>query len=301
MKLTRTRVLALYVLAAYALAWAPAAWMAHEGHSWSGPFGRAVAVLQSFAPLIAALWVQGPVLKQPILEPLGLNLGVNRWWLASWLLGPVVLLVALAIGWALFGVDPVLTAADYVAMKRSLVEPAHAAEFEARLRESPPSSPLGLVLMALPAGLTVNLVPALAEEVAYRGLLFREMPGGYFQRSTLIGLVWAGTLLPSVLGGHLYPDHRALGALVFVAYCLSASLVLVYLRVRSGSTVATALARGTMMALTVVAVDLSFGASDLVRPLYGITGVLAMLVVLCGLYAHDRFFAEQRLMTKPAR
>lgn len=301
MKLTRTRVLALYIAAAYALAWAPAAWMAYEGHSWTGPFGRAVAVFQSFAPLVAALWVQGPVLKQPILEPLGLRLTVNRWWFVSWFIGPVALLIALALGWAFFGVEPVLTAADYIAMKRSLVDPAHATEFEARIRESPPGSPLGLVLMAIPAGLTVNLIPALGEEIAYRGLLFREMPGGYFQRSILIGLVWAGTLLPSVLGGHLYPDHPALGALVFVTYCVSSSLVLVYLRVRSGSTLAPALARGTMMGLTVVAVELSFGANDLVRPLHGLTGVLAMLVVLGGLYVHDRFYAEERLMRASSR
>jgi membrane protease YdiL (CAAX protease family) len=254
MKLTRTRVLAIYVFASYALAWAPAAWMAYEGHSWSGPFGRAVA-----------------------------------------------LFLALGLGWALFGVDPVLSTADYVAMKRTLVEPGNLPEFDRRLRESPPTSPLGLVLMALPAGLTVNLLPALGEEIAYRGLLFREIPGGYFRRSILIGFVWAGTLLPSVLGGHLYPDHRALGALLFVAYCVSLSLVLVYLRVRSGSTLAVALARGTMMGLTVVAVDLAGGASDVVRPFHGITGVLAILVVLGGLFVHDRFFAGKRLMTGDAR
>ncbi len=298
MKLTRTKVLAIYVVVAFALAWAPAAWMAYEGHAWSGPFGRAVAVFQSFAPLIAALFVQGPVLKQPILEPLGLRWSINRWWLASWLLGPVVLLLALAIGAAFFGVEPVLTTSDYVAWKRSLADPAHLAELDARLRESPPTSPLALVLMALPAGLTVNLIPALGEEIAYRGLLFREMPGGYVARSVRIGLVWAGTLLPSVLGGHLFPEHRIEGALLFVAYCVVASLVLVYLRVRSGSTIAVALARGTMMALAVVAVDLSRGASDLVRPLHGATGVLALALVLAGLYAHDRFVAEKRLMTE---
>lgn len=298
MKLTRARVLGLYVLASYALAWAPAAWMAYEGHSWSGPYGRAAAVLLSFAPLIAALWVQGPILKQPILEPLGLNLAVNRWWIVAWLVSPLALLVALAFAWALFGVEPILTSADYLAMKRSLVDPAQLPAFDAHVRENPPTSPLGLVLMALPAGLTVNLVPALGEEIAYRGLLFREMPGGYVQRSVLIGLVWAGTLIPAVLGGHLYPDHRALGAVLFVVYCVAMSLVLVYVRVRSGSTVATGLARGTMMALTVVALELSHGASDLVRPLYGITGILAIFVVLGLFFVHDRFFAGKRLMTE---
>jgi membrane protease YdiL (CAAX protease family) len=296
-KLTRGRVLGLYVLASYALAWTPALYMAMAGHSWASPHGRAAAVLLSFAPLIAALWVQGPLLKQPVLEPLGLNIGVNRWWLASWLLAPALLFLAMLFC-ALLGAEPTLTAADYVANKRSLVDPAGLAAFDAHLRESPPSSPLWLILMGMPAGLTINLLPALGEEIAYRGLLFREMPGSYFKRSVLIGLVWAGTLMPAVLQGHLYPaaDPR-LGGLLWLAYCLTMSLVLVYFRVRSGSTVAVGIARGTIMALTLVAVDLTFGAGPLVRPFFGLTGVLAAVVVLALCYVHDRYVATERLMT----
>jgi hypothetical protein len=78
------------------------------------------------------------------------------------------------------------------------------------------------------------------------------------------------------------------------------SLVLVYLRVRSGSTVAVAIARGTMMALTLAAVDLTFGASELVRPFFGLSGILAGWVVLALLYVHDRYVAEERLMTTRA-
>jgi hypothetical protein len=295
-KLTRGRVLGLYVLASYALAWAPAIYMLAAGRSWSSPLGRAAGVLESFAPLIAALWVQGPLLKQPVLAPLGLNLDLNRWWLACWFLAPAMLLLAMGFC-ALFGVEPTLTTAQYVAHKRSLVDPAHLAAFEAHLRESPPSAPFWLVLMGLPAGLTINLLPALGEELAYRGLLFREMPGGYLKRSLLIGLVWAGTLLPAVLGGHLYGGHPALDALLWVAFCLTMSLVLVYLRVRSGSTVAVAIARGTMMALILAAVDLTFGAGPLLRPFFGLSGILAGLVVLGLLYVHDRYVATERLMT----
>jgi hypothetical protein len=295
-KLTRARVLGLYVLVSYALAWAPAVFMAVGGHSWSSPLGRAAGVLESFAPLIAALFIQGPVLKQPVLAPLGLNLAINRWWLACWLLAPALLFLAMGFC-ALFGVEPTLTAAAYVANKRSLVDPANLQAFEAHLRESPPSSPLWLVVMGLPAGLTINLLPALGEEIAYRGLLFREMPGGYLKRSLLIGLVWAGTLLPAVLQGHLYPGApAALAGLLWVGFCLTMSLVLVYLRVRSGSTVAVGIARGTMMALIMVAVDLTFGAGPLVRPFFGFTGILAGWVVLALLYVHDRYVAEERLM-----
>src|SRR5690606_40092086 len=109
----------------------------------------------SFAPLIAALIVQGPVLKQPVLEPLGVRLSVNRWWLACWLLAPALLGLGLFFGWAFFGVDPVLSSAEYVAMKRGLVAPSELAAFDVMLAESPPASPLVLILMGMPAGLTV--------------------------------------------------------------------------------------------------------------------------------------------------
>src|SRR5690606_10760348 len=141
----------------------------------------------------------------------------------------------------------------------------------------PPASPLVLVLMGMPAGLTVNLIPALGEEVAYRGLLFRELPGGYLKRSVFTGLPWALALAPAVAGGYLCGASPWVGLPLITAYCVLMSLVLLYLRVRSGSTVATGIARGTLMALTVAAVDLGGGASGVLHPFFGLPALFGLL------------------------
>mgnify|MGYP001821795980 CR=1 FL=1 len=102
--------------------WAPVVWMWSQGLSWSGAEGRALAVWYAFPALIATLFVQGPVLKQPVLGPLGFRMSVNRWWLVAWLTPVVVLALALLAQW-LMGYEPVLTVEELVRNKRSLVPP----------------------------------------------------------------------------------------------------------------------------------------------------------------------------------
>ena len=124
---------------------------------------------------LATLFVHGPVLKQPVMEPLGLQLKLGRWWLAGWF-GPVLLLaLGVLFAWLFFGAEPVLDAATYVTKKRALLGPEHLEAFDRHVRDSPPPSPLWfwLVVQGLPAGLTINLLVSLAGELGFRGFLFR--------------------------------------------------------------------------------------------------------------------------------
>lgn len=270
------------------------------GDAWAGPSARALSIVHMLPVLLATLFVQGPVLRQPIAQPLGLTLSLNRWWLVAWLSPVAVLAVALLAGWALFGVEPVLDVATYVANKRSLVPPEHLEEFERAVAQSPPPRPLWLWLVAqgLPVGITLNLLVALATEVGFRGFLFREIRGGFWRRSLLIGLAEAAFFAPAVALGLHFPDHPELGLGAMTLFCLCVAPVLVYLRVRSGSTIAVAAMRGTLLALTVAAADFSFGAADWQRPFYGVAGSVGLLALLGSFWVHDRFYAEQRLMAR---
>ena len=252
-------------------------------------------VWQMFSPLIAALFIQGPILKKPILAPLGISFMPNIWWLFAWLAPVLIIAVAMALIASLGG-DLVLTREALIANKQSLVPPAEMELFKQYLVEHPMPHPIALVAMGLPAGLTFNLVPAFAEEVGLRGFLFREVPGNYWKRSTLIGLMWAAWMAPSVAIGNFYPNFTWQALPLFVVWCVIASLVLVYVRVRSGSIIATAIMRGTMFALTKAAADLTFGASELLTPFHGVGGVLGLLLLLAICAVHDRYYAETRLM-----
>ena len=85
------------------------------------------------------------------------------------------------------------------------------------------------------------------------------------------------------------------------AFCVVLSPSLVYLRVRAGSVMAVALFWSMLITLTRTALDLAGGAPSLYRPFFGLGGILAVLLLLAALSAHDRYVAPQGLMTERAR
>ena len=276
--------------------WVPTAWMWSQGIEWSGAAGRAAAIWYTVPALLAVLLVQGPWLKQPVLEPLGIRLSVNRWWGLAWLLPVALLWIGIALVWAA-GFEPVLTVEQLVANKRSAVPPDQLAEFDAYLAANTPPHPLMLIVMGMPAGLTFNLIPGMCEEVAFRGYYFRELSGGFWARSTKIGVLWWIWLAPSVAIGNLYGSPGLAGVALLLPWCVLASWVLVYLRVRSESVVATAIARGTMIALTAAAHDLTFGTPTWLAPFYGVAGIVALGVVWLTCWADDRRRTTGKLTT----
>lgn len=295
MKLTRKRLLFAAIGTTLAVAYVPAAIMAMKGVSVEGPAGRALVVFQSFAPLVGALVGQALLPKGPVAGPLGLTLDVNRFWLVAWLAPVLVAVVGVCVAW-LFGAEPVLTLADLARTKRALVPAAELAAWDAALREDPMQPPYMLLLMALPAGVTINLFPALATEVGLRGFLYREMPGGFFARSLQIGLVQAAISIPVVLMGWGFPQHPVAGVGALILSSLLFSMAAVYLRARCESVVPVAIFHGTFLALVHPALDLAPGATDMVRPMFGFAGSAGLLVLLMLFAVHDLRFARAKLM-----
>lgn len=265
---------------------------------WTTPWARALAIVHLLPVLLATLFVQGPVLKQPVMEPLGLELRFGRWWLVAWLAPVVLLALGVLFAWLFFGAEPVLDATTYVANKRALLTPDQLEAFDRHVRESPPPTPLWfwLVVQGLPAGLTINLLVALAGELGFRGFLFREIRGGFWRRALLSGLAEAAWLAPPVAFGLHFPEQPLIGVACVIAWCLVASPVLTYLRARSRSVVVVALFRGTLLALVVPAAELAWGANEWQRPFFGVAGIAAMAVLLGIFLVHDRL-AEQKLAT----
>ncbi|MFO0694556.1 MAG: hypothetical protein U0230_13430 [Polyangiales bacterium] len=301
MQITRARLLAVFFAVTFAIGWLPPLFFAVRGIAFGPGISRALTVFMAFAPLIGALVVQGPMLKGEVMKPLGLTTDWNRFWIVAWLAPVLILFVGVLATWLGTGLAPVLDTATLLANKRSLVAPADLAAFDAHVRAEPPSHPLVLVLLGLPAGLTINLFPSLAEEIGWRGLLFREMPGGFLARSLAIGLVVGVFWLPLAFFGGLYPENPTLGAGLFLAVHLALAPSMTYFRLRGTSVIPVAIFRGTYLAMTRVAYDLCFGSSSLVRPMYGIAAVVGALVLFGALAAYDRFVAETRVLgTRPS-
>src|SRR5687767_3249235 len=105
----------------------------------------------------------------------------------------------------------------------------------------PLPAPWNALVAGLLAGLTVCLPGALGEELAWRGLLWRELsPLRCWRASVAIALIWATWHMPAViLGG--YAGGTVAGALVLTAQLLIAAPVVLALRIRGTSVVAAAL------------------------------------------------------------
>ena len=264
-----------------------------------GPALRAVTVVHLMPVLLATLAIQGPVLKQPILEPLGLRGRPNRWWLLAWLAPVLVLGIALLVQ-AILDWTIAMDAESYAAAKRAALPPSERAGFDLRLAQTPPIHPGYYVIQALPAGVTLNLLLALATELGWRGFLFREVQGGFWRRAFYIGWAEAAFLVPIAALGWSFPTRPFAGALLVWAWCMVASPVLVYFRARSASVLAVAAFRGTLWSLAAVAVDLGPQAGELARPFFGWTGLVGMAVLLGILVGYDRWVADIKLTGKTA-
>ena len=102
-------------------------------------------------------------------------------------------------------------------------------------------------------------------------------------------------LAPSVALGNLYGEAGWTGVALALPWCVLASWVLVYIRVRSESVIACAVARGTMIALTAAAHDLTFGTPTWLAPFYGLAGIAALAVIWGVFWMDDRGRSEGRL------
>jgi membrane protease YdiL (CAAX protease family) len=287
--------LALFVGITCAGSWALVGTFAALGGQWGSPESRFVGVLHMLPPAVAALVVQGAISRRPLLDPLGIRFPRSIWFLLAWLAPLVLLGVGLAVA-ALLGHDLVTSTEELVTSVRDRIPAGQMEQFEKRVSEQPPPHPAMLVVYALLAGITIDLVLSLGEELGWRGYLLHDLPGGYWQKSWTIGLIWGVWFVPSVLLGQFYPEHRTAGAGLIIAWTLLLSPAVVYVRLRARTVFAAAVFRGSLMALFPVGQDLIRGQFDLIEPPYGLTGFVGAGVLLGLLWLHDRFVADEPIM-----
>lgn len=238
------RSMLIFLAIAFGLSWLIALplWF---GDGLASPFFGLVALAMMATPAIAALivvfLVDKPARKAAALGlwPIG-RPGRFIGYLALALVVPVVLiLAALPIG-ALFGVYP----ADFVNFSgfQEITEAQLAAT-------GAPALPIPIgVLVALQfvnvlIGAFINLIPALGEELGWRGwLLPKLLPLGVTPAILLSGLIWGLWHAPLVLLGYNYPTAPGwLGLVMMCGMCVVVGAVFSWLRIRSGSVWAPAL------------------------------------------------------------
>ena len=288
-RLTRGRLLGLFLSLLFVFGFGPLIVAELLGVREEPGIGEALATLRSFAPLFAALIVQGPILGQAVMEPLGLTIRATPKVLLAWL-APLFALAVGVLCTVLFWDGPIILTEDaLVEAKRGVLEGEARERFEVVLQKGEFSSPLSLVTMGMTGGVVLNLLPAFAEEVGFRGFLFKEMPGGFWRRSLLIGLVWGLFFAPTAYLVGLFPPGREHeGAALLFTFALVLSPALTYVRIVTGSTIAVAISRAGFAALSKVGADLTLGLDPMIRPPFGVSGLIGVVAVVAVFYALDR-------------
>ncbi|MGG7507692.1 CPBP family glutamic-type intramembrane protease [Plantibacter sp. YIM 135249] len=245
------RPIVVFLVIAYALAWLVALPLYLDG-GLANPWFGFIAVCMMATPAIAALIVVRFVRRPPsIPRELGLwPLGRAPRFLSSLGLAIVVpillVLIAVPIG-ALLGVYP----ADFVHLSAfQVVIDAQLAALNAPALGIPIWALLAAQLLNVVIGAVINTVPALGEELGWRGyLLPKLLPLGNVRAIILSGVIWGVWHAPLLLLGYNYPYAPGwLGVLMMAGMCILIGAVFGWLRLRSASVWPAALAHGAFNA-----------------------------------------------------
>lgn len=286
--------LAVFLGSAYVVAWLIILplWLGDGLHS---PVAGVLMVAMMFAPTVAALvtvcFVEKPERKAQALglvplKPAGRLIG----YLAIALILPIVLcLLALVMG-SVLGLYP----ADFIDFAGfQQITQMQLAEFG--ISELP--APIGVLvagqfLNVIIAALFINLLPALGEEIGWRGwLLPKLLHLGPWPAILLSGTIWGLWHAPVILLGYNYPGTPGwLAILAMIGFCTVMGGIFGWLRLRGGSVWPAALAHSSLNAAATL--YLVFIAQDGVfDPLHAnITGwsgwiipaLLVLLIVFSG-------------------
>jgi membrane protease YdiL (CAAX protease family) len=279
----RRPVVLIWIALAFAFSWGLAGLFALLGGQWGSPMATVMAVGFMFGPSVSTLVVRlGSRFERPFWRSLrreeAIWLKPDRFFAVAWLL-PVLLAVA-TLGASLMvpGVEFSPGLEGMIARYADQFTPEQLAEMQAQTDALPLHPFLLGILMALVAGPTVNAIAAFGEELGWRGFLQRELaPLGFWRASLLVGMVWGLWHAPLIAQGHNYPQHPWIGVGMMVLFCMLWAPILGWIRLRSGSVVAAAIAHGAVNAAAGLPILVIAGGGDLT---VGLTGAAGMAVAL---------------------
>lgn len=293
--LERRQILTFLALT-FAISWGAALVMALAGIELGTAASYVlVVVLFMWAPGIAAIVVARRS-GEPVRATLGLRIGKLRWVAIAWVAPLALVAVTIALGALLPGVlftaDPT-TYLEGLGLSDEQVEIASAA-----LRDLPVPPAVLFAVQGLVAGLTINALAALGEELGWRGLLLTRLaPLGFWRVSALTGAVWGIWHAPLIVQGHNFPGHPVAGVAVMTLATIALAPVLTYVTVRARSVLAATFFHGSLNAVGALSLVYLVGAGPLVVAPVGLIGVVAALLLMGVCLVHDRFVAATPITT----
>ena len=258
MRSIRLKPIVYYVVIAYALAWLVALPLWLGGQGLGDPLFTVYALVMMLTPTVAALVVTrfaepkderpgGPGIARSLglwpLKPVGPFLTFVA---AGWLLPMLLVMGGLLLG-AVLGLYP----ADFseLPVLRGLMA-QQAPQAAEQIMSMPAALLIASQLFNVLLGSIINVVPALGEEIGWRGWLASRLePCGKTATVLISGVIWGLWHAPLILLGYNYPGVP--GWLSLPAMCgmtISFGAVFAWLRLASRSVWPAALAHGSLNA-----------------------------------------------------
>lgn len=159
---------------------------------------------------------------------------------------------------------------------------------------------VALQLLAIPLGAFLNLIPALGEELGWRGwLLPKLVPLGTIPALAISGLIWGLWHAPLVLLGYNYALAPGwLSLIAMIGMCTVVGSVFAWLRLRSGSVWPAALAHGALNAAAGSYLLFAMAGESIdttQATILGWTGWIVPLILVAVLFKTSQFTPPARL------
>jgi uncharacterized protein len=275
----------------FGAAWGVAGAFAASGLKAEGIAPVVVGVLFLSSPMLTTLAWKRWFGREPFTEG---ALIVGPWLFVAWITPLVAAwiaaLLAHALGWGVFD----LSGEPIVARIAALRGEAEAADARAALAAAAVPYPLLASFQALITGLLLYAPLAFLEEVGWRGLAWRFLrPLGFWPAAVLNGVLWGLWRAPLVLIGLYFAEHAAMGAGAMLGACIPLGALLCWLREKSGSVWAPALAHGVLTGLTNFHELVLVGGDAHAVGVLGLCGGLVYLALAVGLFTWERLGAPR--------
>jgi membrane protease YdiL (CAAX protease family) len=147
---------------------------------------------------------------------------------------------------------------------------------------------------ALLAGVSINALVALGEELGWRGLLLTEVRSlGWWRANLLIGLAWGIWHAPLILfAGLNYPEHRVVGLAMMVLFATAVGFIQSYVRLRSRTLLAPSAFHGMINGIGSSFALITVNPNSLVGSIVGLVGVASLALVALLLHVADRDYVR---------
>lgn len=245
-----------------------------------------LTAMAMFIPLVAVVVTQF-ITKEPLFRNLGISFKVNRWWVAGYLLIPVLAL-------AIMGVSTLMPGESWSPENEMIATAMKQMPGNLRVWGF-----IGITLLSgLLAGITINAAFAFGEEIGWRGYLVGLFKGqGFIKTSVITGAIWGLWHAPLIINGHNYPQHPAAGIFMMIAMCILLTPILLYFRQKSGSVIVAAVMHGTFNGVVGLSNIFVLPFNDLLIGGPGLAGLLVLLGTDLVIFLYDRYVTKEHILT----